>query len=125
MEDAAITVNIKNDTIVEINALEVKKAGLLDGDGAIINGVLTVDTDNLIVRNLDIVSDVRLTEKVKASIDFSRVDITGSLIAEGTKTAELRNMLVASLRSFVAAENPVTRLKITFSNSTVAFVEIK
>lgn len=125
MKNADITVTVQNNKVTKVSSLTIKTAGMLDGKGAAIDGKLTVDVDGLKISNLTVAKDVQLTKNVQTAIDFDKVNIKGSLVADEEKTAGLRNMRVASLRPIMAAEAPVTRLKITFANSTVAFVEIK
>lgn len=124
--NADIQVTVENNKVMKVTALTVNNAGTLNGGNATINGKLTVNIDGLNIKELTVAGDVHLTVAVTSSIDFAKVIIRGKLTtAEMPVAADVRKSRVASEASILANEQPVTRLKITFADSTVAFVEIK
>lgn len=115
---AEIEFTEKNGVIESIEHITLKSAGteaapvVLDGQGAVLTGNVTVDSDNVELKNMTINGDLTVTATVKTSFATDKLTVLGTTsIQEGTTAA-------------AAAENPVTRIKITFKDSTVAVIEI-
>lgn len=124
LEDAEIKVTVEGKKIVKVTNLTIKNAGTFNAASSVINGDVTIDVDGLTVEQLTVTGDVILTDKVTDSINFSKVNIKGKMITASEQQVALKaRTLIASVTPMAA--EPVTRLKITFANSTVAFVEIK
>ncbi|MFJ7951971.1 S-layer homology domain-containing protein [Lysinibacillus sp. NPDC096418] len=126
LQNADIKVTVVDNKVMKVTALTVNNAGTLNGGNSTINGKLTVNIDGLNIKELTVTGDVHLTIAVTSAIDFVKVVIQGKLTTEEVPAiADSRNFRVASTEPILASEKPVTRLKITFADSTVAFVEIK
>lgn len=115
---AEIEFTEKNGVIESIEHITLKSAGteaapvVLDGQGAVLTGNVTVDADNVELKNMTINGNLTVTASVKTSFATDKLTVLGTTsIQEGTTAA-------------AAAENPVTRIKITFKDSTVAVIEI-
>lgn len=115
---AEIEFTEKNGVIESIEHITLKSSGteaapvVLDGQGAVLTGNVTVDGDNVELKNMTINGNLTVTATVKTSFATDKLTVLGTTsIQEGTTAA-------------AAAENPVTRIKITFKDSTVAVIEI-
>lgn len=123
---ATMTVSVKGDKIVAIKALTINTAGTAIEANVTIDGNVIINADNVSVKGFTITGDVQLTEQVKDAVDFDKTTIKGKLLTTENQKPVAKakaRMLVAALAP-VAAET-VTRLKIKFTNSSVAYIEIK
>ncbi|MEK4530558.1 MULTISPECIES: hypothetical protein [Solibacillus] len=114
LTNAEVTVTIQNNVIKEIKKLTLNEAGLLNAEGAAITELI-VNTDQVSVENLIINGDVTLTENVTDTFNVKNVKMENFITQERAET-------VANIREVAAVS---TRLKITFTDSTVAYVEIR
>ncbi|MEK4129909.1 S-layer homology domain-containing protein [Solibacillus sp. FSL W8-0474] len=118
-----LTANIENGKVTLITHLALNNAGTFDGSGLTIKGDLLVNADNQSVRNLVVAGNVTISSSIKESVDFKAVDVRGKVsIVESAEIARLQR--TASL-AMPVAETVITRVKIIFADSTVAFMEIK
>lgn len=111
---AEVAVTITNNEITEVTQLTLNEAGTLNANDATI-AKLIVNVDQVSIENLTVLGDVTLTNSVTDAFNVTNVKMDNLI------TAETSN-LVASERNIAAVS---TRLKITFTDSTVAYVEIR
>lgn len=110
---AEVTVAISNKEITEVKQLTLNTAGTLNAKDATI-AELIVNADQVTLENLTVIGDVTLTNNVTDAFNVTNVKMRNLITAETSK-------LVASTGNIAAVS---TRLKITFTDSTVAYVEI-
>ncbi|MEO4054130.1 S-layer homology domain-containing protein [Solibacillus sp. CAU 1738] len=119
--DADITATLTNGIITAVNSLALNSSNqVVDGKGLAVTGNLVVNGDQLVIKNLVVAGNVTITNNVKTSINFEKVDVKGKVLAEEEKAVARYSKGV----TVPLVENPVTRLKIVFADSTVAYMEI-
>ena len=125
---ATITVDVQDDKIVAIKELKINTADTKIEADVTIDGNVIIDADNVTLKGLTITGNVELTDQVKEAVNFDKTTIKGKLItAEDQKpvaNAESKSRKLLAALAPVAADTK-TRLKITFENSSVAYIEIK
>lgn len=125
---ATMSVSVKDGKIVAITALTVNTPNTVLEADATINGNVVIDADNVSLKGFTITGDVQLTEKVKEAVNFDETDIKGKLLTveeqQPVAKAQAKSRMLVASAGAVAAETK-TRLKITFANSSVAYIEIK
>ncbi|WP_050183321.1 S-layer homology domain-containing protein [Domibacillus robiginosus] len=124
LKGAEIEFEQANGVINTVSSLVLKEAGtesaplVLDGSGAEIKGNVTVAGDNVELKNMTINGNLTVTAAVKTS--FS----TNKLTVKGTTSIQEEAVTKAASVTKAAAEDPKTRIKITFKDSSVAVIEI-
>ncbi|WP_309089179.1 S-layer homology domain-containing protein [Domibacillus sp.] len=124
LKGAEVEFKEENGVISSVSHLVLKAAGtesapvVLDGNGAEIAGNVTVEGDNAELKNMTINGDLTVTAAVKTS--FS----TDKLTVKGTTSIQEEAVTKAASVTKAAAEDPKTRIKITFKDSSVAVIEI-
>ncbi|MEK4384797.1 hypothetical protein MKZ25_03230 [Solibacillus sp. FSL W7-1464] len=114
LTNAEVTVAVQNNEIKEIKKLTLNKAGILNADGAVITELI-VNADQVSLENLIVTGNVTLTNNVTDKFNVNKVKMENLITQETAET-------ITDLREVAAVS---TRLKITFTDSTVAYVEIR
>lgn len=96
--------------ITSIEALTITQSGTLNGHDVTI-GALTIDANNVSLENLQVEGNVTLTNNVTTTFNVTNVKMTELITAQNEQRAV----------SAVAD----TKLKITFANSEVAYIQIR
>lgn len=121
LQNAQITAIVEKGKVVEVQSLTIRHAGTVDGGNTIVGEVI-VDADAVKLTNLQVTGNVILTENVLTAFDVEKVKMDQLLTAEKPRIAQL---VVAATPRIAQQVVAATRLKITFADSTVAFVEIR
>lgn len=125
LNQADITVALQDNKIVKVADLTLHSQGKLNGltaDGKRLTiEQLTVNAENVVVENVTITKDVVLTDNV-AVFDVDNVSMQNLSTSETQRATRVQ---AVAMRAVQEVEKPATRLKITFKNSTVVYMEIK
>ena len=115
LENADIEVTIRNNEITNVTALTLNRAGTLNGQIDAGKNVtidqLTVNADGITLKNMNVKNDIILTDNVVEEFNVNKV--------------AMNNLITPDTRAVQQVEKPATRLKITFTDSTVVYMEIK
>lgn len=123
LRGAQITVVVNNGRIEAIKDLELVEtpATLLDGGGITIYGNLKVSNNIEKLMNITVTGNVSLAADRTENIDIISSKVYGKVEFETVKALAMRSMF-AGIAPFAAA---TTRIKITFTDSTVAIIEVR
>lgn len=120
LNGAKIIFTEENNTIISIQSLTIMANGTadqmltFDGQSGTLDGNLSINGDNVLLKNITVNGDLFISENVKTSFTSDHVTVKGKTILENDGTVK------------VAATNDpiVTRVKIVFVDSSVAIFEI-
>ncbi|MGE7843758.1 S-layer protein [Lysinibacillus sp. NPDC093712] len=118
--NADATVIVKNDEITSITALTLKNAGtnkkavVFDGGDAKIAGDVTVNADYIKILNLNIASELTVTNRVKKAITIDNVSIGDTITFKPLATRKIE-WLYASLKDIEAPNIIVQRTKLNIT----------
>lgn len=97
----------------------VNKPTLVDGGGARIAGSVFIEGDNYELNNLTIHGDLTISEKVLNGFTANHVNVNGKVF-----TTDKLHSSNQKMRMMTADSLPSTRMKITFNDSTIVYIDI-
>ena len=122
---STISLTLKGEEIEQITALTVNQEAKIAGNGTVIHGNVTVASENVTLKGLTIKGDLIVKGNVQGEVTVDSTSIEGKVVTEEDQTAFYSRKTVAATNFVPMATMNMTRLTITFNNSTVAVVEIK
>lgn len=123
LENAEVSVLVKNNTITSIESLNILASGnassnlTLDGNGTIIDGSLNINGDYLTLKNLVIQKDFTVRENTRNVLELDNITANGVTSIQQNGIAQM-----ASLTRVANAS--VTKLTLKFNNSKFINLEI-
>lgn len=111
LQDARIKATVKNGTIQSVQKLTLVQSGVFDGAQKTIEELI-VDADHITVQNVIVSDTLAMTEQVKVALDVVNVE------AENFKTIQ-SNSVRGAQRAMT------TKVKVTFADSSVGYIEIQ
>lgn len=120
---ATIQVNVVRDEITNITAIELNASGAegalmtLDGSNTFFLGNMTINADNVELKNLIVIGDITLTSKAATRFVTNKLEVKGEMIVEDVNTSPTTSL-------FNIPSIPMFELKIVLFTSMITKLEI-